>query len=108
MNTSEVLHILQQLEGVEQAMTPKIQRTWHDDPRIQEALRERPSEDVAVLECPQCGLKGYYGCDSHFTCLACNRTWQYGSEDEPIDPSDFLTVYDLIEAECADSYSGGS
>jgi len=90
------------------------QRTWHDDPRVAEALRERPANDVCLFSCPNCGLYGYYDQGSSFHCLGCDSGFVVVCEDEDAPPDcahirlgseDPVTVADAIEAECSDAYS---
>lgn len=53
------------------------------DPRVIDALKDgRSADDIAILDCPKCGLLGYYNQGSHFTCLRCDQTFYVLSEGE--------------------------
>jgi hypothetical protein len=78
---------------------------WQD-PMVKEALQERPAEDIAVLNCPDCCKLGYYNQGSHFTCRFCNVTFLCISEGEEtpegrryLTLDDHLTLADVSEFE---------
>ena len=83
-----------------------------EDTNIVEAMKERPLDDIAVLNCPACGRISYYSHGSWFTCPDCDRSWFVLSEDERIPPNMsgdncmrpdcLLTLDDVLEAECSD------
>lgn len=54
---------------------------WQD-PLIRSLLKERPADDIQVMDCPVCGRMSYYNQGSHFTCRFCDRTWYVFSEGE--------------------------
>jgi len=66
------------------------------DPRVKDALKSRPADDIAVLACPTCGRFGYYNQGSHFTCLHCDQTWYCCSEgEEPPEDRAYLYLDDV-------------
>jgi len=78
-----------------------------DDPEVKAALKAgRPPSDIAILECPDCGVEGYYNQGSHFYCRECKAGFSVVSEDEdpPVDRrylvlngDDFPTMLDEWE-----------
>lgn len=79
------------------------------DPRVIDALQERPADDIMILDCPRCGKAGYYNQGSHFTCLHCDVTFATLSEGESADAAAMPTV--SLEdvrtlADCADGEEG--
>jgi hypothetical protein len=67
---------------------PILNKTWQDSPMIRAALRERPADDIYVVECDGCGSITYYNQGSHCTCEHCDR-----SLDHLIDSDwDYLTT----------------
>jgi len=63
-------------------LSEPINDIWKD-PQVKEALKEgRPADDIAVLDCPECGRWGYYNQGSHFSCRFCDKTWSVLCEGE--------------------------
>ena len=89
-----------------------------DDPNVKSALEEgRQPDDIALLNCPQCGRLGYYNQGSSFSCRHCDLCYGVYTEGEIDDVAralfhsqvivlnDFtnqLTLQDALEAECSD------
>jgi rubrerythrin len=74
---------------------------WND-PNVNDALKEgRPSSDIAVLRCPQCGTLGYYNEGSHFSCRRCGTGFECLSEDEepPLDGSPYIYLDGVMQLE---------
>lgn len=78
---------------------------WQDA-MIKEVLKERPADDIAVLNCPQCGGLSYYNEGSHFSCRFCEKTFYVLSEDEAVTdethvpwfrPSEVLRLADCVD-----------
>ena len=66
------------------------------DPRVNDALKDgRQPDDIAVLECPQCGKFGYYNQGSHFSCLGCDMDFYVCSESEEAPDRPFVRVDDF-------------
>lgn len=48
------------------------------------ALKKRTPDDIAVMDCPKCGVTSYYNQGSHFSCRGCHRTFYAANQDEEI------------------------
>lgn len=85
------------------ALREKPSDIWKD-PQVIEALKERPAEDIAVLNCPDCHQLGYYNQGRHFSCRFCDATWYVCTEDEtpPVDRpymvfDGFMSLADTVQ-----------
>ena len=82
------------------------QTPW-DDPNVKDALKGgRDATDIFLIDCPGCGLAGYYNNGSHFTCRACGAGYACITDDEeaPVDRpfivlGEEYTLEDYIDAE---------
>lgn len=83
-------------------MSRKVCDIWKSR-SIVDALKERPADDIWVMDCPRCGVTSYYNQGSHFSCRACRRTYYCLSEGEESDGrlcvycDDARTLTDTLE-----------
>ncbi len=60
-------------------------RSPWDDPMVKAALQDgRTPEDIVLIDCPDCGVPGYYNQGSHFTCRICQASFSVVTEEEHI------------------------
>ena len=81
---------------------------WND-PMVQEALKERSADDIAILSCPRCGKDVYYNEGSHFSCSACEIDFYVLGEGEEA-PDGLLCVNSCETrtlSDCVDSCDDG-
>lgn len=63
----------------------ELPRDIWKDPAVKLALKEgRRANDIAVLDCPKCGMWGYYNQGSSFSCRFCDQTWRITEDMEPV------------------------
>jgi hypothetical protein len=85
---------------------------WEDPGTVGAIESGRALDDIAVLNCRDCGQIGYYNQGSSFWCRHCEKNWYVAVEEETYD-LDFvphgwividvnLTLADVLEMECED------
>lgn len=89
----------------------KDQTPW-DDPNVKAALKDgRQPTDIWLIDCPNCGLAGYYNQGSHFICGGCGSGYAcLCEEEEPPPDRAFLYLgdeYTLEDYASADVYGEG-
>lgn len=78
------------------------------DPNVKAALKDgRQPEDIAILDCPQCGEAGYYNQGTWFVCRFCDQSFYCCSEDEEA-PAAALCVWLNDVRTLADNVDAGN
>ena len=65
-------------------MSQENNSPW-SDPNVKAALKGgRTPDDVYLIDCPNCGLAGYYNQGTHFTCRVCEAGYAVVADEEEL------------------------
>jgi hypothetical protein len=79
-------------------MAEQTAETPWEDPNVTAALKAgRTPDEISLIECPACGVAGYYNDGSHFGCRSCGASYACITEDEEPPPDHpYLLIDDAV------------
>lgn len=69
-----------------------------DDPNVKDALKQRGSSHVYLIQCYDCGNYSYYNEGSHFSCGVCPWSVSGDDLDALLDNGEAITLDDYMAA----------